>query len=87
MTHNHRVKLENFCTFFDENLKKKYEPEGLRGIRLRFQALMNSLYDSLRISIELHSILEARFVVCSQTELYDLSMYLPFKQKGSDKEK
>ena len=50
---------------------------------------MNSLYDSLRISIEIHSILETRFIVSSQNELFDLSLYMSLttKQKTNEKEK
>ena len=55
-----RIKICNFCTYFDEQLKAKYEPQGLHGLRLRFQGLMNSFLDSLKITIELHGIIDSK---------------------------
>jgi len=41
-----RIKLEDFCQFFDENLKEKYETQGLKSLRGGLQALMNSVGDT-----------------------------------------
>ena len=55
-----RIKICNFCQYFDDKLRQKYEPQGLHGLRLRFQGLMNSFLDSLKISIELHGIIDSK---------------------------
>jgi hypothetical protein len=63
MSKFYRIKIDEFSRFFDEKLKQKYEPQGLKGIRLRFQALMNCFLDSCKITIELHSVIENRIKI------------------------
>lgn len=60
MSKLYRVKIEDFCTFFDQQLKLKYESQSLLGLRQRFQAVMFSFKDSLKITIELHNVIEAK---------------------------
>ena len=52
-----------FCNKLDEKLRLKYETSGLRGVRERLQALMNSLMDALQMTIQMHDVLAARYTI------------------------
>ena len=66
MTELHRVKLEDFCHFLDEHLKQKYETQGLKGLRVRLQGLINAAGDTLERTMELKTAVEEKIRMLTQ---------------------
>jgi hypothetical protein len=69
MSKFYRIKLDKFGQFFDEKVKEKYEPQGLRGLRSRFQAMMNTFMDACKLTIEIHQQLEQKIIMIEKFNL------------------